>query len=155
MDVVKYKTELCRNYSTYGYCSYSLRCQFAHGFEELRCRTRHPKYKTEFCRNFLSGFCKYGTRCQFLHHSSNPTVNATQPLESNPTAGTKSFSSLMLHFSDQFFSCLSSDKYACAFSCSGFRRISHPSISISRTRYHICCNGIFSKTIDISLELCK
>ena len=75
--VVKYKTELCRNYSMYGFCSYSDRCQFAHGLEELRGRTRHPKYKTEYCRNFLSGFCKYGSRCQFLHQtndSNHPAV---------------------------------------------------------------------------------
>lgn len=92
-NVDKYKTELCRNYSTYGYCSYASRCQFAHGLEELRCRTRHPKYKTEFCRNFLSGFCKYGSRCQFLHHSINP-IETSPSTQSYPTASKKtSFSS--------------------------------------------------------------
>ncbi|CAF3812213.1 unnamed protein product [Rotaria sp. Silwood1] len=50
----KYKTELCRNYSSNGYCSYSSRCQFAHGIKELRSRIRHPKYKTEICRNFIT-----------------------------------------------------------------------------------------------------
>ncbi|CAF3881124.1 unnamed protein product [Rotaria sp. Silwood1] len=64
----KYKTELCRNYSSNGYCSYSSRCQFAHGIKELRSRIRHPKYKTEICRNFITGYCKYSNRCQFLHN---------------------------------------------------------------------------------------
>ncbi len=95
--IVKYKTELCRNFSAYGFCSYSSRCQFAHGLQELRCRTRHPKYKTEFCRNFLSGFCKYGSRCQFLHHSSGTKdtiqsndISTTSPSTvAYPTAGIK------------------------------------------------------------------
>ncbi|CAF0799488.1 unnamed protein product [Adineta steineri] len=90
-DNLKYKTELCRNFSTYGLCSYSSRCQFAHGLEELRCRTRHPKYKTEFCRNFLSGYCKYGSRCQFLHNLDD-SKDALSSNESStivyPTAAT-------------------------------------------------------------------
>jgi butyrate response factor len=75
--LVKYKTELCRNFSSHGCCSYSSRCQFAHGRHELRCRTRHPKYKTELCRNFLSGFCKYGSRCQFVHQSDDRKTRLT------------------------------------------------------------------------------
>lgn len=67
---------MCRNFSTYGLCSYSSRCQFAHGFEELRSRARHPKYKTELCRNFLLGHCKYGTRCQFLHQTEDIKENS-------------------------------------------------------------------------------
>ena len=84
---MKYKTELCRNYTTYGSCSYSSRCQFAHGYEELRSRTRHPKYKTELCRNFLTGFCKYGSRCQFVHqtdeHSSSLICSPTGNISSS------------------------------------------------------------------------
>lgn len=30
-----YKTELCRSYSEFGVCKYGLRCQYAHGLEEL------------------------------------------------------------------------------------------------------------------------
>ena len=82
--LVKYKTELCRNFSNYGSCSYSSRCQFAHGYEELRCRTRHPKYKTEPCRNFLTGHCKYGSRCQFLH-----APDQNKDALTDPTAGIK------------------------------------------------------------------
>ena len=36
-----YKTVLCNNYSRYGDCRYSHKCQFAHGIEELRER---PSY---------------------------------------------------------------------------------------------------------------
>ena len=64
----KYKTELCRQYSSSGSCKYGEKCQFAHGKSELRDTLRHPKYKTELCRKFYStGFCNYGSRCHFLH----------------------------------------------------------------------------------------
>ena len=63
-----YKTELCRSWEEKGTCRYGAKCQFAHGEEELRKVTRHPKvsgrhanattayicrlsqYKTEICR---------------------------------------------------------------------------------------------------------
>ncbi|CAF5014380.1 unnamed protein product [Rotaria sp. Silwood1] len=32
----KYKTELCRNYSSNGYCSYSSRCQFLHNYNKIK-----------------------------------------------------------------------------------------------------------------------
>ena len=89
----------------YSFCSYSTRCQFAHGIEELRDRTRHPKYKTELCRNFLSGYCKYGSRCQFLHESeeskhacqSNDTSSVSPTVAYPTTAGTTFiFSSLII-----------------------------------------------------------
>lgn len=58
-----YKTELCRPYEEAGECKYGDKCQFAHGFHELRNLQRHPKYKTELCRTFHSvGFCPYGAR---------------------------------------------------------------------------------------------
>jgi len=63
-----YKTELCRSFSETGACRYGLKCQFAHGREELRVIVRHPKYKTEICKTFhTSGACPYGTRCRFIH----------------------------------------------------------------------------------------
>ncbi len=45
-----YKTELCRSWEEKGSCRYGLKCQFAHGEEEIRKVARHPKYKTEICR---------------------------------------------------------------------------------------------------------
>ncbi|KAG8843709.1 hypothetical protein FRB91_003168 [Serendipita sp. 411] len=63
-----YKTELCRSWEEKGTCRYGLKCQFAHGEDELRRVSRHPKYKTEICRTFwLSGSCPYGKRCCFIH----------------------------------------------------------------------------------------
>ncbi|EFX77126.1 hypothetical protein DAPPUDRAFT_9312, partial [Daphnia pulex] len=66
----RYKTELCRPYEENGTCKYGDKCQFAHGFHELRSLIRHPKYKTELCRTFHTiGFCPYGPRCHFVHNA--------------------------------------------------------------------------------------
>ncbi|KAF9535500.1 hypothetical protein CPB83DRAFT_888206 [Crepidotus variabilis] len=63
-----YKTELCRSWEEKGSCRYGAKCQFAHGEEELRRVSRHPKYKTEICKTFwVSGSCPYGKRCCFIH----------------------------------------------------------------------------------------
>ncbi|XP_029427118.1 mRNA decay activator protein ZFP36-like [Rhinatrema bivittatum] len=65
----RYKTELCRTFSETGKCKYGSKCQFAHGFQELRTLSRHPKYKTELCHKFyLYGECPYGSRCNFIHY---------------------------------------------------------------------------------------
>lgn len=66
----RYKTELCRPFEENGTCKYGDKCQFAHGYHELRTLARHPKYKTELCRTFhTTGFCPYGPRCHFIHNS--------------------------------------------------------------------------------------
>ncbi|XP_012671208.1 mRNA decay activator protein ZFP36L1-like [Clupea harengus] len=66
----RYKTELCRPFEEHGACKYGEKCQFAHGHQELRSLSRHPKYKTELCRTFHSiGFCPYGPRCHFIHNA--------------------------------------------------------------------------------------
>ncbi|XP_061137795.1 mRNA decay activator protein ZFP36L1-like isoform X1 [Syngnathus typhle] len=66
----RYKTELCRSFTENGTCKYGGKCQFAHGVEELRDLSRHPKYKTEPCRTFHTiGFCPYGIRCHFVHNN--------------------------------------------------------------------------------------
>ena len=65
----RYKTELCRSFVESGVCKYGEKCQFAHGNDELRSITRHPKFKTENCRRFHTvGFCPYGSRCHFIHN---------------------------------------------------------------------------------------
>ena len=38
-----YKTELCRSWEEKGTCRYGTKCQFAHGEDELRTVSRHPK----------------------------------------------------------------------------------------------------------------
>ncbi|KAJ7899991.1 hypothetical protein B0H14DRAFT_2671790 [Mycena olivaceomarginata] len=68
-----YKTELCRSWEEKGTCRYAGKCQFAHGEDELRNVSRHPKYKTEICRTFwVSGSCPYGKRCCFIHTELPP-----------------------------------------------------------------------------------
>jgi hypothetical protein len=71
-----YKTELCRSFEETGTCRYGSKCQFAHGYPELRPAPRHPKYKTEICKTFHSvGTCPYGTRCRFIHTSPSDNIN--------------------------------------------------------------------------------
>nr|ALS92618.1 ZFP36L3 [Cricetomys gambianus] len=72
---VRYKTELCRPFEESGVCRYGNKCQFAHGYRELRTLSRHPKYKTEPCRTFHSvGYCPYGSRCHFIHNQNAPLL---------------------------------------------------------------------------------
>lgn len=76
----RYKTELCRTYEESGTCKYGTKCQFAHGLDELRGLSRHPKYKTEPCRTFHTiGFCPYGARCHFIHNADELASAATTP----------------------------------------------------------------------------
>ena len=77
-----YKSELCRSWQETGICRYGNKCQFAHGFDELRLRCRDPKYKTKGCRSWQErGLCSYGQRCQFLHENSagtrSPSIRST------------------------------------------------------------------------------
>lgn len=66
-----YKTEQCRSFGDTGSCRYGNKCQFAHGTEEVRNLSRHPKYKTEMCRSYhTTGHCPYSTRCHFIHELS-------------------------------------------------------------------------------------
>eukprot|EP01111_Echinosteliopsis_oligospora_P013194 TRINITY_DN4669_c0_g1_i1.p1 TRINITY_DN4669_c0_g1~~TRINITY_DN4669_c0_g1_i1.p1 ORF type:complete len:278 (-),score=80.35 TRINITY_DN4669_c0_g1_i1:78-911(-) len=87
-----YKTELCRSFVETGNCRYGLKCQFAHGRDELRTVTRHPKYKTEICKTFHTlGTCPYGTRCRFIHtkpkdHSHNSSLNPSPSRSDSPSS---------------------------------------------------------------------
>ncbi|XP_043919007.1 mRNA decay activator protein ZFP36L1-like [Protopterus annectens] len=74
----RYKTELCRTFEENGTCKYGEKCQFAHGQEELRGLSRHPKYKTELCRTYHTvGYCPYGTRCHFIHNAEEQRLVQT------------------------------------------------------------------------------
>ncbi|KAJ7102271.1 hypothetical protein B0H15DRAFT_795796 [Mycena belliarum] len=80
-----YKTELCRSWEEKGTCRYAGKCQFAHGEEELRNVSRHPKYKTEICRTFwVSGSCPYGKRCCFIHTELPPSGAAGEAIPPPP-----------------------------------------------------------------------
>lgn len=77
----RYKTELCRSWSDTGNCRYGVKCQFAHGREELRPVLRHPKYKTELCRSWTeTGNCPYGKRCRFIHTEEEVPDSVISPL---------------------------------------------------------------------------
>ncbi|KAF8506652.1 hypothetical protein F5888DRAFT_1644211 [Russula emetica] len=88
-----YKTELCRSWEEKGTCRYGPKCQFAHGEDEIRKVSRHPKYKTEICRTFwVSGSCPYGKRCCFIHtelpaNGAAPGADGVPPPNVNQTRG--------------------------------------------------------------------
>ena len=46
----KYKTEMCRNWVQTGTCRYGDKCQFAHGYSDMRARRLPAQYKTRVCR---------------------------------------------------------------------------------------------------------
>lgn len=61
-----FKTELCREYSTSGWCYYNKRCSFAHGLHELRPVFRSKKWRSKRCRNWhTTGYCPYEHRYVF------------------------------------------------------------------------------------------
>ena len=69
-DNRKLKNELCKNFIRNGSCRYGMKCQFAHGIDELRKNeNQNSKYKTKKCLSFFKeGVCMYGMRCNFVHH---------------------------------------------------------------------------------------
>jgi len=79
VDLRRYKTELCRSYAETGQCRYGVKCQFAHGADELRPLARHPRYRTELCHSFhVTGFCPYGSRCNFIHSDATAPSAMTE-----------------------------------------------------------------------------
>ncbi|GBL97446.1 Protein TIS11 [Araneus ventricosus] len=88
-----YKTELCRKFLE-GHCELGIKCQFAHGRNDMRSVARHPMYKTRVCVNFLKfGYCRYADRCIFIH-SANPTSSQPYNLGSDgETSPRSSYSS--------------------------------------------------------------
>lgn len=88
----RYKTELCRPFEESGTCKYGDKCQFAHGYNELRNLVRHPKYKTELCRTFHTvGFCPYGPRCHFIHEDEPKSADLSPKLgRANSSSGSSS-----------------------------------------------------------------
>lgn len=68
ISAVTYKTEICRSHFLNGFCEYESRCQYAHGFGQLRARNFDEKYKTEACRLWHGGLdCPFLSRCKFIH----------------------------------------------------------------------------------------
>ena len=86
---LKFKTELCKKYSTIGYCNYGEKCKFAHGVHELVRLPTSEHFRKKKCSKFwANGVCPYGLRCQFGHnHIENPTTSylaALAAIDSKP-----------------------------------------------------------------------
>ena len=97
----RYKTTLCKHFSTPQGCSYGDKCQFAHGNKELRLnngqgfpqgmgmpdsgnkvQNNMMNYKIVKCKNWdKDGTCKYGVHCTFAH-GDKELRNKTQNLYS-------------------------------------------------------------------------
>jgi len=70
IDETKFKTEMCKNWQTKGFCNYEAKCKFAHGPHELNKKEFVHKtlYKSKPCISFhTKHFCPYGLRCLFIH----------------------------------------------------------------------------------------
>jgi len=76
LNTKKYKREMCKNWTEVGFCRYGLKCQYAHGHDELAEIDRiteaqarlNEKYKSQNCRQFYrEKLCPYGKRCHFRH----------------------------------------------------------------------------------------
>jgi len=92
MNSNKFKTVLCKHFGQTGTCSYGDKCQFAHGFQELKnsgvpnsgisgiqnipdmsmnkqkTAPNPSNFKIVKCKNWeTSGTCKYGSVCTFAH----------------------------------------------------------------------------------------
>ncbi|CAD8175658.1 unnamed protein product [Paramecium octaurelia] len=93
-----YKTSICRYYE-YGNCSLGMKCQFAHGLDELR-NPDDPipfqiptldsniiitNYKTVLCKYDQQGFCKNGTDCPYAHGQNDKKQARIAPLNLKKT----------------------------------------------------------------------
>ena len=98
----KYKTTLCKKYSTPQGCPYGTKCQFAHGAQELRLYSGQGmpqnalslnksqnsalNYKIVKCKNYeKDGTCKYGAHCTFAHGDEELRNKADNLYQFNPS----------------------------------------------------------------------
>jgi CCCH-type zinc finger/Zinc finger C-x8-C-x5-C-x3-H type (and similar) len=58
------KTKLCAHFIS-GYCPSGDKCNYAHGFTELR--KLNMNSGSQICSYFQQGMCKFGNNCKFLH----------------------------------------------------------------------------------------
>lgn len=84
---VHYKTELCKNWTDFGYCEFDKECAYAHGYEELAPRQvhAHKNYKTKMCKQWhesTPGYCTYGVKCQFIHNELEDDIPEYKPISS-------------------------------------------------------------------------
>ena len=70
--MMKYKTDLCKNWLERGYCHYGTKCKYAHGKEDLQAReSTHNKFRTKRCPDFNTVGCQFGIRCNYIHQIVN------------------------------------------------------------------------------------
>ena len=98
----RYKTSLCKKFSTTQGCPYGDKCQFAHGAQELRLYNGQNasqnmlninksqnsllNYKIVKCKNWdKDGTCKYGAHCTFAHGDDELRNKADNLYQFNPS----------------------------------------------------------------------
>jgi hypothetical protein len=104
MNSNKYKSVLCKHFGQTGTCSYGDKCQFAHGFQELRNTgnsnmmgiqenkvTKQPPNPSNFkivkCKNWETlGSCKYGSVCTFAHGDTELRTKSENNLQMSENA---------------------------------------------------------------------
>ncbi|OMJ86637.1 hypothetical protein SteCoe_11786 [Stentor coeruleus] len=87
---IKFKTELCRNWSI-GMCEFGEKCTFAHGNHELR-GVLNSNYRTKKCKQFHEkGYCQYGNRCLFKHRDDS--AETAENSEASPSRSPRDNSS--------------------------------------------------------------
>jgi hypothetical protein len=69
-----YKTELCRSWEEKNTCRYGAKCQFAHGEDEIRKVSRHPKvdHRISPHNSPTDLFCVISTRQRFAGYAAVP-----------------------------------------------------------------------------------
>ena len=104
----KYKTVLCKHFGQNGTCSYGDKCQFAHGFQELKnsgdissitndnssmnknktkAAPNPSNFKIVKCKNWeTSGNCKYGSVCTFAHGDTELRTKSENTQQINENA---------------------------------------------------------------------
>lgn len=111
MNQGKYKTVLCKHFGQTGTCSYGDKCQFAHGFQELKNTStgmmnqnqgmnqssqkmnqqKQPPNPSNFkivkCKNWeTNGSCKYGSVCTFAHGETELRTKSDNNLQMSESA---------------------------------------------------------------------
>jgi len=100
MNTNKYKSVLCKHFGQTGTCSYGDKCQFAHGYQELKNSSssfnqndgkRQPANPSNFkivkCKNWdQNGSCKYGSVCTFAHGDTEVRTKSDNNLQMSENA---------------------------------------------------------------------
>jgi len=113
MNSNKFKTVLCKHFGQTGTCSYGDKCQFAHGFQELKNTSTSPNnmmgtgtvpggvpdnkvikqppnpsnFKIVKCKNWeTNNSCKYGSVCTFAHGDNELRTKSDNNLQMSENA---------------------------------------------------------------------